>query len=187
MNLRFRNRHAAVVIIILALLTACLFFLWPRNLFVIVPSNSNFEISAASTSGTKHVYFCGGSGLNVMLDRLANRDAYRLRYSCKERRTVVWVRVVEKSDPRQLPSVSTGILQRFPEGGYGILRARLVSAARTETILATTGRTLYLHPTVHTQGHAEGWLLNGSFEDQQGSVVHIETPEGLAIAKLYFP
>lgn len=184
-----RRRYLFLLVCVALIVLCALLFRSKPDRFTIVP-NRNFDIAADATFGTNHVYSFGSGmvgPLELAWERLKTRDAYRLRYHTAQPTTVIWVRLIEKhKDGDPLPT-TTNALVRFPVGGPGTLQARLISTAGGETILQSTRRTAYLHPPPTRQGHAEGWVLHGPLEDERGSVIHIETPEGIPIGTLKIP
>jgi hypothetical protein len=148
------------------------------------PVNRNFEMFAMCTFGTNHVYFYGENSLDPLIKRWTDTNAYRLRYTSHQASTVIWVRLLERDHTGRSRGVTTNGLVQFPEGGYSHLRARLISRAGTEMVLASTGQSRYLTPSSTRKGHLEGWLLPTPLDDQRGSVIQIESPDGIPIGTL---
>jgi hypothetical protein len=187
MNLRPLRARYVVLLVLVAALTVCtVFMLSPSNRVVIISSNTNFKISATCTFGTNHVYFYGNAlELDPAIKRWTDTNAYRLRYASTQAGTVIWVRLVQRDDVKPSPVATTNSLIRMPEGGYSRLRARLISSAGTESVLAADGRLKHYNPTRTGGCYVEGWLLVGSPEDHRGSVLKIDSPDGMAIATLH--
>lgn len=175
MRLRpLRARHVLLLTLVALIMACLLYLLSPSNRLVIVSSNANFKISAKCTFGTDHVYFYGydlDNFLDPAIKRWTDTNAYRLRYHSDQESTVVWVSLIQGDDAK--PS------SRMPLGGYSQLRARLINEAGKETVLARKGK--HYRPQSTGGYYIEGWSLPGSLEDHRGSVLHIESPDGISI------
>ena len=173
-----------LLLILVALSVICIVLLIgasPR--FMIVGPDTNFAVYAKCTFGTNHVYFYGDASLDPLIKRWTDTNAYRLRYTCQQPKTVIWLQLLQRDGGDASRLKSTDSVQ-IPEGGWTHLRARLISTAGTETLLATTHCSHYLTPTATSRGHVEGWLLEGALKNHRGSVVQIESPDGRTMASL---
>jgi hypothetical protein len=181
-----RARYVLLLIPV-AVLLCLLFSRSPSSPLVIVSSNANFGISAKCTFGTNHVYYYGDSVdriLDPAIRRWSDTNAYRIRLYSDQPSTVIWVRLDHPDYAKPPPLVVTAIGPvRMPSGGQPQWRARLINGVGSETVLERKGS------LQHYKGgyYVGGWLLPGSLEDHRGSVLHIESTNGMEVVTFRLP